>query len=184
MRWTLSHRADPHGAAIADRHYNRRSVGAPQFVPPGRCVVLVHAAALWVTSWPDFVKHRWPGAWVNSTFRNEGAGLSSELIIEACAATRATWGEPPVVDSKNNKFVISPVPVSIITFIDSGKVRPKRDPGRCYLRAGWERIGETAGGHGRAPLIVLGLRPEKYPPPVAPLGAQFSLFRSAGPLTC
>lgn len=181
MRWTLSNRADPHGAAIADRHYNRRSIGAPQFVPPCRCVVLVHAAALWVTSWPfaEHTKHRWPGAWVNSTFRNEGAGLSSELITEACAATRARLGEPPRIDPAESDLIsgLSPT-VSIITFIDRGKVRPKRDPGRCYLRAGWEYIGETAGGHGRSPLIVLGLRPEKFPPPSMPLGAQSSLFRS------
>lgn len=158
MRWSLSHRADPHGAALADRHYNRRSVGSPQFVPPGRCVVLVHALALWVTSWPfaEYTRHAWPGAWVNSTFRNEGAGLSSELITEACAATRSTWGDPP--------------PEGLITFIDPGKVRPKRDPGRCYRRAGFEVIGATPGGHGRAPLIVLALRAEKFPPPICAVG--------------
>lgn len=152
MRWTLSNRADPLGAAIADRHYNRRSVGSPQFVPPGRCVVLVHALALWVTSWPfaEHTRHEWPGAWVNSTFRNEGAGLSSELIVEACSATRAHWGDPP--------------PQGMITFVDASKVRHKRDPGRCYLRAGFERIGATAGGHGRSPLIVFGLAAEKFPP--------------------
>jgi hypothetical protein len=154
MRWTLSHRADPHGAAIADRHYNRKRPGTPQFAPPGRALVLRHACALWVSSYslPEYTKHAWPGAWLNSTFRNEGAGLSSELITEACAATRATWGEPPT-------------PYGIITFVDPSKVRQKRDPGRCYLRAGWERIGATAGGHGRSALIVFGLRPEKFPPP-------------------
>lgn len=54
MRWCTSHRADPEAVAIADRHYNRQKIGAPQFVPPGRCVVLktIYGRALWVTSWP------------------------------------------------------------------------------------------------------------------------------------
>lgn len=65
MRWRESWRADPAGRRIADNHYNRQKIGADQFVPPGRCVVLVihestvDAAALWVTSWPfaEYVKH-------------------------------------------------------------------------------------------------------------------------------
>jgi hypothetical protein len=76
--WRLSHRADPEAVAIADRHYNRQKPGTPQFVPPGRCLVLVatEGVALWVTSWPfaEYVRHRWPGAWVNSCFRREGGG--------------------------------------------------------------------------------------------------------------
>ena len=39
---------------IAARHYNRQKIGTQQFVPPGRCYVLlaVPGPALWVTSWP------------------------------------------------------------------------------------------------------------------------------------
>lgn len=181
MRWTLSSRADVGARAIADRHYNRRSPGTPSFTPPGRPVVLRHPVALWVSIWnrPEYVDHAWPGAWLNSTFRNEGAGLSSELILEACAATRFVWGEPPSVVSR-----VPMAAVSLITFVDPNKVRHKRDPGRCYLRAGFVEIGATKGGHGRSPLIVFGLRPENYPPPIAPLRGQLSLFRSEGQLTC
>lgn len=39
--WHLSHRFDPRAVAIADRHYNRQKPGTPQFVPPGRCKVLL-----------------------------------------------------------------------------------------------------------------------------------------------
>lgn len=150
--WELAHRRDPRCLPIADRHYNRRKVGSPQFVPPGRCLVLWQPRAVWVTSWPfgQYVRHRWPGAWVNSLFRNEGAGLSSELILEAVAITRWRW-EPPEV--------------GLVTFVDAAKVRHKRDPGRCYLRAGFERDGETAGG-----LIALRLTPERMPDPNPPLG--------------
>src|SRR5690242_7545534 len=53
VSWYLSHRADPRAVPLADRHYNRQKPGTPQFVPPGRCLVLLtaDAGALWVTSW-------------------------------------------------------------------------------------------------------------------------------------
>lgn len=162
MRWTLTTRSDPASRRIADRHYSRQTIGAPGFVPPGRCVVLHHPRALWVTSWPftEFVRHEWAGAWICSCFRNEGAGLSSELISEAVSATRAVFGDPP--------------DMGIVTFVDAARVRRKRDPGRCYLRAGWSRVGMTKGG-----LITLQLLPDAMPDPVPPIGYQESLFAAA-----
>jgi len=160
-RWIKSTRADPRSRLIADRHYNRQKVGTRQFVPPGRCVVLVLPEslgdALWVTSWPfaEYVKHRWAGAWVNSLFRNESALLSSELIREAVAITRSIW-EPP--------------PLGLVTFVDAQKVRHKRDPGRCYLRAGFYRDGETGGG-----LLAFRMPPENMPPPLAMQTGQLTL---------
>lgn len=158
-RWQISHRADPGARLIADRHYNRQKPGTPQFVPPGRCFVLLADSALWVTSWPfaEYVKHAWAGAWVNSLFRNEGWELSSSLIREAVAATRWNWPDTPEL--------------GMVTFVDSGKVRRKRDPGRCYLRAGFERVGETKGG-----LVALQLLPESMPEPLAPGGVTNDLF--------
>lgn len=132
----MSNRFDRDVLPLADRHYNRRKVGSPQFVPPGRCVVLKtpDLRALWTSSWPfaEYVRHAWPGAWVNSLFRNEGAGLSSELIREAVAATRACWPEVPAL--------------GIVTFVDASKTRHKRDPGRCYRKAGFRHVGFTKGG--------------------------------------
>lgn len=161
MRWRLSHRADPDALPLADRHYNRQKIGSPQFVPPGRCMVLLtHCKrALWVTSWPyaEFVKHKWAGAWMNSCFRNEGAGLSSELIGEAVAATRAFYGEPPAL--------------GMVTFVDASKTRSKRDPGRCYRRAGFKYAGQTKGG-----LVALQLLPPDMPPASEPIGFQSSLL--------
>lgn len=110
MRWRESWRADPAGARIMDNHYSRGTPGADQFVQPGRCVVLVMheiaqpEVAIWVTSWPfpEYVKHAWPGAWICAAFRNqlrdaEGHAMhrSSELILEAIAATRWYWSPPP-----------------------------------------------------------------------------------------
>lgn len=150
--WRLSWRADPRALPLADRHYNRQSVGAPQFVPPGRCLVLLtgDAGAVWVTSWPlaAYVQHAWAGAMVNSLFRREAGPLASELITAATAATRAQWPDLP--------------PLGLVSFIDAGKTRHKRDPGRCYRRAGWTHVGHTAGG-----LLAFQLRPEDFPPPLA-----------------
>lgn len=153
MRWCESFRADPLARPIADRHYNRQKIGAAQFVPPGRCLVLLTETvdALWVTSWPfaKYVKHAWAGAWVCSTFRNEGPSLSSALIVDAVAATRATFGEPPEL--------------GMVTFVDRSKTRPKRDPGYCYLKAGFKQVGWTKGG-----LVALQLTPDEMPAPDAP----------------
>jgi hypothetical protein len=150
--WVESHRFDADVVPIADRHYNRRKVGSPQFVPPGRCVVLKTAAydAFWITSWPfaEFVRHAWPGAWVCSAFRNESTMLSSVMIREALAATRAAFGDPPTL--------------GMVTFVNARKVRRKRDPGRCFIRAGFRRVGTTKGG-----LIALQCLPEDMPPPEA-----------------
>ncbi len=65
MRWHISHRCDAAVRPLADRHYNRQSIGADNFVPPGRCLVLrtEPVRAFWVTSWPfaEYTKHRWGG---------------------------------------------------------------------------------------------------------------------------
>lgn len=159
MNWIVSDRFDPQARVIADRHYNRRKVGSPQFVPPGRCFVLRCEGAIWVTSWPfpEYVKHAWPGAWINSAFRNERRDLwlSSELIRQAVAATRAKW-DPPML--------------GMVTFIDPKKVRRKRDLGRCYRKAGFRHVGETKGG-----LIALQLMPADMPDPEPALTLQFTL---------
>lgn len=138
MRWQLSHRCEVKSREMADRHYSRQHVGATGFVPPGRCLVLrtPEASALWVTSYPfaEWVRHDWAGAWMCSLFRNESPAtdLSSDLIREAVAATRWRWPDVPEL--------------GMVTFVDRGKTRSKRDPGFCYLKAGFEPVGHTRGG--------------------------------------
>jgi hypothetical protein len=154
MLWERSNRFDRRALPLADRHYNRRKVGSPQFVPPGRNIVLLTPAAdaLWVTSWPfaEYVRHAWPGAWVNSLFRNEGPELASTLIRDAVAATIVFFGGPPEL--------------GMVTFVDPRKVRPNRTPGRVYLRAGFRLVGRTKGG-----LLAFQMLPEDMPEPEAPL---------------
>lgn len=162
MIWHRSYRADPRALPLADAHYSRQRPGTPQFVPPGRCLVLLtpDADALWTSSWPypEYVRHAWAGAWVCSLFRREAACpvLASELVRQAVAATRWAWGEPPAL--------------GMVTFVDATKVRHKRDYGRCFRRAGFRHVGETAGG-----LVALRLPPAAMPAPEPPLGATLRL---------
>lgn len=167
MRWLLSHRADPVARAIADRHYNRQKIGTPQFVPPGRCLVLVteDVSAFWISSWPfaEYVKHQWAGAWVCTAFRNEGTMLSSELIREAVACTRWKWPMIPLL--------------GMVTFVNADKVRHKRDPGRCFLKAGFRRAGTTKAG-----LVALQMLPDTMPPAAFPHSQQ-EVFDFSEPAT-
>lgn len=156
--WRRSHRADPVARRLADLHYNRQKIGTRQFVPPGRCFVLVteNEKAFWVTSWPfgEYVKHAWPGAWVCSAFRSEGAGVASALIRAAVAATRANWPDPPAA--------------GMITFVDRKKVRPTMRRGIptwgfTYLKAGFHPAGETKGG-----LLAFKMSVEDMPAAIPP----------------
>jgi len=167
MIWTISHRADSAALPIADRHYNRQKPGTPQFVPPGRCLVLLtdDRTALWVTSWPfaKYVKHAWPGAWINSLFRNEGQYKASELIRSAVAVTISFWPNVPEL--------------GMITFIDPRHVKPIKRRGHdtwgyTYLKAGFEPAtpATTAGG-----LLAFQMTPDRMPKPALAIGQQIKL---------
>lgn len=162
MQWTASNRADPFARDIADRHYNRQKIGTTQFVPPGRCLVLTAekeaGRALWITSWPfaAYVKHAWAGAWMCSAFRNEGAGVASELILDAISATRFFFGEPPLR--------------GMVTFLDRKKVKPTMRRGRetwgyTWEKAGFEHVGFTGKG-----LMAFRLPLDRFPEAVPATG--------------
>lgn len=175
QRWCISHRADPAAARLADRHYNRQKIGSPQFAPTGSCAVFVTdcGRAFWVTSAPlaQWVRHAWAGAWICSAFRNEGAGRASDLILQAVAATRAHYGEPPAL--------------GFVTFVNRAKVQPtivrgKSVFGWTFIKAGFAPCGETKSG-----LLALQLLPENMPAPLSAKprsmhGAPLFDFASAG----
>jgi hypothetical protein len=73
------------------------------------------------------------------------------------AATRHKW--PDVPD------------LGMVSFVDAFKVRPKRNPGYCYLRAGFRHVGFTAGG-----LWVFQMLPTEMPAAMVPIGTQESLL--------
>lgn len=164
MYWRKVTRANQIARKIADRHYNRQTVGAPQFVPPGRCLVLLTEdnSALWVTSYPfaEYVKHEWAGAWVCSLFRNEGNLKASELITQAVAATRFYWPEVP--------------PIGMITFVDERKVQPTKVRGVnvygwTYRKAGFIEAGRTKEEN----LLALQLLPDAMPVAAPAIGQQY-----------
>lgn len=166
MRWSAVSKVNAQVRQLADRHYSRKTPGATQFAPPGRTLVLVgpDGRAAWVTCWPllEYTLHGLGDAWLCTLFRNEGAGLSSELIREAVAATRWRWPDVP--------------PSGMVTFVDQGKVRPKRDPGRCFLRAGFVRLPRVTKDRG---LVILQLAPQDMPEAEAPIGGSAWLWDAA-----
>jgi hypothetical protein len=173
MHWYPSHRADPRALPLANRHYSRQSPNARQFGQPARSVVLLtaNADALWLTSWPypEIAFHGRGDAWVCSLFRNEGPELASTLILEALAATRWKWGDPPQG--------------GVITVVDPARVQPKRDygrrsqttssrPGRCFYKAGFR---DHPGGPTKDGKPTLWLPADEVPPAQAPLSVQLLL---------
>ena len=92
--------------------------------------------------------HETPGTWDCSFFRNESGVLSSLLIRQAVAATRAHWGDPP--------------PGGMITMIQDEAVRSFRDGvGFSYEQAGFVLVGRTKSEPTKS---VFQLLPEDMPP--------------------
>jgi hypothetical protein len=157
MIWRPSHRFDVPARLLADRHYSRQKPGTPQFMPPGRTMVLcaTNERAVYGLSWPfpEYVKHAWAGAWITSIFRNESAGpLASDMIRDAIAIAQTKWAVPAE---------------GCVTFVDPKKVRGVHRRGElvkgfCFLMAGFTAVGETKGG-----LIAWQMLPSDMPAPVA-----------------
>lgn len=123
--WQVRSKADPAAVVLADRHYSRRNPGTMQIGPPGRLLVLLTGCerAVWITHWPNTRGARdGLDAWRCTMFRNEGAGLSSELIRSAMAATAQLWSDRPAD--------------GWLTWVDRSKIR-STNPGYCFIRAGW-----------------------------------------------
>lgn len=139
-RWLITDKGDQRARILADGHYTRQSPGNRQFTRNGQNLVFLTkcCGAVWVTFRPTpGVAKRMDGldAWECSLFRNTTGLLSSALVEEATLLTLAPWGWPP----KDG----------LITSVDVDKTRPKKDPGRCYLMAGWVPFGEDSRGRPR-----------------------------------
>jgi len=135
LMWT--HHFDPEMAALADRHYSRRTVGSRQFCYSGRKLVLRNAegTVLWVWMFPNPAMRMDGQRGYNcALFRNESARRASEIVLEAEAWAFEKWGRD-----------------RLYTYIDPKKIRiVKRRgvaiPGYCFLKAGWMHIRETRDG--------------------------------------
>ena len=155
--WRLSSSSDPDALAVVDGtgewsghgpHYSRRTPGSKTFTGVGREIVLVGLGCVWAvvqqqTPMPrgtggsrgrDGNTVRTPTVWRNMMFRNLGECRSSDLIRAATAMTYCEWWK---------RYAELPS-ARLRTEVDVRKVR-SRNPGYCYLCAGWER-GETKRG--------------------------------------
>lgn len=161
MIWRPSHRAHTPARLLADRHYSRQTPGSPQFMPSGSCRVLVanNHKAVFGLSFPDprYVKHAWAGAWICSIFRNENAGpLASDMIRSALAIFQSDYG-----------YGAAP-PLGCVTFVDPKKVRGvlvrgERIKGFCFMKAGFQLVGETK----KRGYLAYQLLPGRMPSPAA-----------------
>jgi hypothetical protein len=118
--------------SIFDAHYSRYHYADGRkprlFVGPGEKMVLLTPCARAVFVWRKFISGDGQRGVNCAVFRNEGAGVASDLIREADALAWERWpGE------------------RLYTYVDPGKVRKSRTPGRCFLKAGWRYLLDAAG---------------------------------------
>lgn len=134
--WAVVGKFTPAGARLADGHYSRRTVGSPQFMPPGQTLVLVTPDELAVFGWwrphprSGIVAMNGLDGWTCTIFRNTGPALSSELILEAEAELVARY------DCGAS---------GLLTYVWDARVRSV-NPGYCFKVAGWGAIGRSADG--------------------------------------
>lgn len=135
MHWLIVTKFDTGTCALADRHYSRRKIGSPQFMPPGQTMVLANAERSAVFGWwrPDPASGlramNLLDGWTCTIFRNEGRVRSSDLILEA---------EVMLVSSGRDIG-----PDGFLTYVGDRKVR-STNPGYCFKMAGWRVKGRSA----------------------------------------
>lgn len=134
-RWHLVKRVDARARALADRHYSRQTPGARDFMASGRVLVLLTDDGLAVWGAIENLDPAGGERFRCSIFRNEGPHRSSDLIREATVRTILHW---------RRRYGAEPS-VPLTTEINPAAVRRKRDPGRCFRRAGWREVGVSRG---------------------------------------
>ncbi len=132
--WWLTKDGDKTCLAMYERHYSayRYKDGRKryQFVGPGEKVVLRTARGDAMFVWRKFVDDSGQKGINCAVFRNENreAYESSELIRQAGAIADCLWPD-----------------CRYYTYVDPKKVR-SRNPGYCFIKAGWRKCGVTKRG--------------------------------------
>lgn len=142
--WVEVRDGNPTALGLFQRHYSRYEYAdgrePDRFVGPGARMVLLTPCARALFVWRQFDTQD-PTANAGdincSVFRNEGAGLSSDLIRAAMDLAWARWPGR-----------------RLYTYVNPRKVRSP-NPGCCFLRAGWRRCGITK----RRGLLILEVLP-------------------------
>lgn len=132
--WVLSNKGDSDACALADRHYSRRKVGAPQFMPPRQTLVLITPERDAVFGWwrphptSGIVAMNKLDGWTCTIFRNESGWLSSKMILQA---------ELELIGRHDCG------PDGFITYVFDDKVA-STNPGYCFQMAGYRKTGRSA----------------------------------------
>lgn len=130
--WIQIKDGDPTARSIFDRHYSRYKYAdgrkPAKFIGPGQYMLLMTQDARAIFAWRKFISADGQTGVNCAIFRNEGSGvwLSSDLIKEAMCLAWIRW--------PCERF---------FTYINPRAIRAKRDPGRCFIRAGWKQCGIT-----------------------------------------
>ena len=136
--------------SLFDAHYSRYHYadgGKPLlFVGPGEKMVLLSSDARAMFVWRKFISADGQQGVNCAVFRNEGSESASDLIRKADVLAWDRWpGE------------------RLYTYVDPGKVRKSRTPGRCFLKAGWRYVRDAAGARVKTKkrnLLILECLPE------------------------
>lgn len=132
--WQIRNQADWDAANLANRHYSRekqsRQIGGPGFrlilvTPCARAAWVSKRHSPFTTSARVLADGYDPDTLRCALFRNEGAGLSSELILAAMDLTERMWGGAPQ---------------GWQTYVDAAQIK-STNPGYCFKQAGWTADG-------------------------------------------
>lgn len=125
--WLYARDGNATAAALYDRHYSRspKAKGDSRIAGPGEKVVLLTPCARALFVWRKFISKDHQDGVNCAIFRNEGAGVSSELIRAAMLAGWARWPA-----------------TRFYTYVNPRRVRSP-NPGYCFKQAGWTLCGIT-----------------------------------------
>jgi hypothetical protein len=133
--WTRVTKFDPRACALADRHYSRRKIGSPQFMPPGQTIVLLTEDERAVWGWwrpapsSGLASMNGLDGWTCTIFRNESDRLSSLLVLDAELAVA------------QHGYDVGPD--GFLTYVWDKRIRSV-NPGYCFKMAGWHVAGRSA----------------------------------------
>lgn len=144
-KWIAVKDGDPRAVALYRRHYSCNNPKADLvrfgFSGNGASLILLtlDCRALFCWRYQELYQRDGQQGVNCSIFRNESDYLSSDLIKDACEWAYRKWGFQ-----------------RLYTYVNPDKVNHKRDPGRCFIRAGWQKLNHKS----TKGLILL----EKLPP--------------------
>jgi len=132
MNWIVGQDGEPELIKLYERHYScyhyKDGRKRLKFVGPGEHIVLTTPDRKALFVWRNFIDDSKQTGVNCAVFRNESTALSSDLITEADAIADFCWpGERHY------------------TFVREEAVK-SRNPGWCFICAGWNKCGFTGSG--------------------------------------